>query len=51
MEILTGQTAGTLDADGTFPSGTINGRVGARLSEFAAKRRKQSGRGDPEGGK
>ena len=50
MEILTGQTAGALDPDGVFPSGTINGRVSTRLSDFAAKRRKQSGRGESEGG-
>ena len=49
MEILTGRTAGALEADGTFPTDTINGRVSARLADLAAKRRRH-GRSETESG-
>lgn len=35
LELLTGQTAGTRDADGSFPADSLNGRVEARLRAFA----------------
>ena len=38
MEILTGVPAGEREADGKFPEGSVNGRVEARLIEFAKKR-------------
>jgi predicted ATP-dependent protease len=39
LEILTGQPAGARDADGSFPEGSVNARVEARLIELADKRR------------
>jgi lon-related putative ATP-dependent protease len=39
IEILTGIEAGTRDAEGGFPEGSINYRVKARLIDFAEKRR------------
>jgi predicted ATP-dependent protease len=39
IERLTGVEAGTRDEQGTFPDDTINGRVEARLREFADRRR------------
>jgi lon-related putative ATP-dependent protease len=39
IEILTGVPAGTRDAVGQFPAGTINFRVERRLSEFADRAR------------
>jgi lon-related putative ATP-dependent protease len=38
IEILTGIPAGEADAAGKFPEGSVNQKVDARLSEFAAKR-------------
>jgi lon-related putative ATP-dependent protease len=38
MEILTGVPAGEREPDGKFPEGSVNGRVEARLIEFAKKR-------------
>ena len=35
IEILTGKKAGTRKADGTYPKGTINALVDAKLKEFA----------------
>ncbi|MGH7725380.1 MAG: Lon protease family protein [Candidatus Eiseniibacteriota bacterium] len=35
IEILTGQPAGTADANGDFPEGTVNGQVQARLRELS----------------
>jgi lon-related putative ATP-dependent protease len=40
IEILTGYPAGEAGADGSFPEGTVNHRVRARLSDLAEKRRK-----------
>ncbi len=37
LEILTGTAAGSADADGNFPPGTLNYRIGARLDAFTAK--------------
>ena len=39
LEILTGETAGLCAADGSFPGGSINARVEARLLELAEARR------------
>ena len=39
IELLTGIEAGTRDEQGAFPDDTINGRVEARLREFADRRR------------
>ena len=39
IERLTGVEAGTRDEQGAFPDDTINGRVEARLREFADRRR------------
>ncbi|MEM1307249.1 MAG: AAA family ATPase, partial [Pseudomonadota bacterium] len=39
IEILTGVAAGTVDADGAYPDGTINARVQARLAAFATAAR------------
>ena len=39
IEILTGMTAGARQADGSFPEGSLNARVEARLAELAEKRR------------
>ena len=36
IEILTGVAAGVANADGSYPAGTINGLVEARLAKFAA---------------
>jgi len=37
LELLTGISAGQLGADGTYPAGTLNHRIAARLDAFAAK--------------
>jgi len=37
LEVLTGETAGALGADGSYPSGTINHRVARKLATFAEK--------------
>jgi hypothetical protein len=37
LELLTGISAGQLGADGTYPDGTLNHRIAARLDSFAAK--------------
>ena len=37
LELLTGIPAGQADATGSYPAGTINQRVAARLDAFAAK--------------
>jgi predicted ATP-dependent protease len=37
IELLTGLPAGTLNADGTYTTGTINDLVAKRLAEFAEK--------------
>jgi lon-related putative ATP-dependent protease len=42
IELLTGQTAGQAADDGTYPPGSIYGRVQARLNAFAAAARKYS---------
>jgi len=39
IEILTGQPAGQPDEACLFPEGTVNGRVQARLFDFAQRRR------------
>ncbi|MGI9416598.1 MAG: Lon protease family protein [Geminicoccaceae bacterium] len=48
MELLTGEIAGTRDADGRFPEGTINRRIADRLTELAAAA-KRFGSRDREG--
>lgn len=54
VALITGIAAGQPDADGNYPAETINGRVHARLQQFADLRR-NFGRDDriggPEGGK
>lgn len=35
LSLLTGVTAGEADAEGNFPEDSLNGRVRARLHEFA----------------
>ncbi len=40
IEILTGTPAGERAPDGSFPEGTVNQRVSARLADLAEKRRK-----------
>ncbi|MEH6544672.1 MAG: ATP-binding protein [Porticoccaceae bacterium] len=47
IEVLTGIPAGEPDAEGDYPPDTINGRVQARLREFAELRR-SFGRDDKE---
>lgn len=37
LEVLTGQVAGALGADGSFPAGSINALVARRLLEFSDK--------------
>ena len=51
IEVLTGVAAGERQADGTYPAGSINGRVEARLEELSEKRRRYNarGKGDKEG--
>ncbi len=39
IEVLTGMPAGTPNENGVFPDDSINGRVEARLQEFADRRR------------
>lgn len=39
MEILTGTPMGAAREDGTYPGGTVNGRVARRLSELAESRK------------
>ena len=41
--LLMGQAAGARAADGTYPDGSINGLVEARLRQFAELRRKAEG--------
>ncbi|AOY58581.1 Lon protease family protein [Desulfococcus multivorans] len=38
IEILTGISAGTADAEGNYPAESVNGKVHARLKEMAEKR-------------
>ena len=35
IALLTGLPAGEADAQGTYPEGSLNGKVGSRLSELA----------------
>ena len=37
LSLLTGLPAGEPDADGNYPTGTLNHRIAARLDSFAAK--------------
>ncbi len=46
LTILTGTDAGERQDDGTYPEASINGRVSARLREFADKARAFRGRDD-----
>jgi len=46
IEILTGMPAGTLQEDGTFPEGTVFGRVAARLGEIRAALKKEKDEGE-----
>jgi lon-related putative ATP-dependent protease len=50
VELLTGLPAGERQPDGTFPEGTVNARVDARLREMG-ERMKEFGRKPEEGGK
>ena len=43
---LTGVAAGARDAEGTFPEGSVNQRVEARLAAFAERARSFAARGD-----
>jgi lon-related putative ATP-dependent protease len=43
LELLTGETAGELQEDGTYPEGTIHRRVADRLSEIAERLKPQRG--------
>ena len=40
IELLTGVTAGALDAGGGFPAQSVNGRVAARMRDLAERRQK-----------
>ena len=40
MELLTGLPMGELDSDGAYPAESVNGRVKARLEEFARRRKR-----------
>lgn len=48
IEILTGVPAGERQPDGSYPEGTINGRVDARLREMLENMKKFSGPADKE---
>lgn len=49
IELLTGISAGLLQDDGAYPAGSINGRVSARLADYAETMRKlMKGRRDPD---
>ena len=50
LEILTGVPAGTPDAEGAYPEGSINRRVADRLADFAEKARKMGSAVDGKGG-
>ncbi|MDW4551163.1 ATP-binding protein [Defluviimonas sp. D31] len=52
IAILTGRAAGVRDADGAFPEDSVNGRVEARLREYAEARRRfgRTGRGEESRG-
>jgi len=49
IQLLTGIPAGESGDDGNYPATSINGKVQARLQEFAELRR-SFGRGDKDGG-
>jgi lon-related putative ATP-dependent protease len=49
LELLTGIPAGQPDADGNYPTGTLNQRVAARLDLFAAKAAEQARYGSAPG--
>jgi lon-related putative ATP-dependent protease len=53
IEILTGCTAGARGTDGSYPADSVNGRVEARLREFAEARRAFGllAQGGPEDGR
>ncbi len=52
IEILTGATAGTRNADGTFPEGSVNALAETRLRSFAEARREFArSAADEEGGR
>ena len=38
LEILTGLSAGTKNSDGTYPAGSVNGRIARRLADMARRR-------------
>jgi predicted ATP-dependent protease len=46
IEVLTGVTAGERAADGSYPEGSVNQRVAARLAELADKRKELAAGGD-----
>lgn len=43
IEILTGQPAGARQSDGSYPAGTVNRKVAARLSALHRRQRQHSG--------
>jgi hypothetical protein len=49
IEILTGVPAGKVEEDGTYPEGSVHGRVMARLEEIAEnlREKKESEQGEP----
>lgn len=49
LELLTGLPAGQRQADGTYPAGSINARVEARLREMAEAMRRAGRQHEPEG--
>jgi predicted ATP-dependent protease len=50
LEVLTGLPAGERDASGSFPEGSVNARVEARLLSFAEKARAFAARPEKEAG-
>ena len=49
MELLTGVEMGVAGEDGEYPPDSVNGRVKARLEEFARRRRRFMGRANGDG--
>jgi predicted ATP-dependent protease len=48
MELLTGEPAGTPDAEGTYPLDSVNGQVQCRLAELFSIRQQIAGGGKAE---
>ncbi|MDO9461068.1 MAG: ATP-binding protein [Alphaproteobacteria bacterium] len=49
IEVLTGVTAGERQSDGSYPEGSINARVAARLANFSRARKSADGRASDTG--